>query len=82
MFQVEEISGLTQHLLQDCTSKDKFYKCPKCSEAIDKQDVHDCVNSKYIHIERFIEGTSSESQCSFHCAHMQMTMLCHSREHL
>ena len=34
VFQVVEIAGLTDHLLTECDQKDKFKKCPRCTEAI------------------------------------------------
>lgn len=36
--QVVEISGLTDHLLEECSAKNKYSKCRRCQEAIPKRD--------------------------------------------
>ena len=37
--QVIEISGVSEHLLTECESSDKFAQCPRCKEAIPKEDL-------------------------------------------
>ncbi|NXI45393.1 CE104 protein, partial [Galbula dea] len=44
--QVVEIAGLTEHLLTDCDKKDTFGKCPRCSEAVPKEDLPKHIKSK------------------------------------
>ena len=34
-----EISGVSEHLLTECESSDKFAQCPRCKEAIPKEDL-------------------------------------------
>ena len=36
--QVIEISGVTDHLLTECDSSDKFAQCPRCKEAVMQAD--------------------------------------------
>ncbi|XP_078616844.1 centrosomal protein of 104 kDa-like isoform X2 [Branchiostoma floridae x Branchiostoma japonicum] len=36
--QVVEIAGLTEHLLTECDQSDNFQQCPRCTEAIPKDD--------------------------------------------
>ncbi|NXI96060.1 CE104 protein, partial [Psophia crepitans] len=44
--QVVEIASLTEHLLTDCDKKDSFGKCPRCSEALPKDDLPKHIKSK------------------------------------
>ena len=39
--QVIEISGVSEHLLTECESSDKFAQCPRCKEAIPKEDLNE-----------------------------------------
>ncbi|XP_078696734.1 centrosomal protein of 104 kDa-like isoform X3 [Branchiostoma floridae x Branchiostoma belcheri] len=36
--QVVEIAGLTEHLLTECDQSDNFQQCPRCTEAIPKEE--------------------------------------------
>ncbi|XP_077314401.1 centrosomal protein of 104 kDa isoform X1 [Lithobates pipiens] len=44
--QVVEIASLTDHLLTECTHKDSFGKCQRCSEAISKDHLLEHVKAK------------------------------------
>ncbi|XP_071110039.1 centrosomal protein of 104 kDa-like isoform X6 [Haliotis cracherodii] len=44
--QVVEIASLTDHLLSECESKAMFSKCPRCSEAILKEEYDQHVQEK------------------------------------
>ncbi|XP_067659382.1 centrosomal protein of 104 kDa-like isoform X1 [Haliotis asinina] len=44
--QVVEIASLTDHLLSECESHEMFSKCPRCSEAILKEDYDQHVQEK------------------------------------
>ncbi|XP_018419582.1 PREDICTED: centrosomal protein of 104 kDa, partial [Nanorana parkeri] len=44
--QVVEIASLTSHLLTECSHKDSFGKCQRCSEAISKDHLLEHVKSK------------------------------------
>ncbi|KFO93218.1 Centrosomal protein of 104 kDa [Buceros rhinoceros silvestris] len=44
--QVVEISSLTEHLLTDCDKKDSFGKCPRCSEALPRDELPRHVKSR------------------------------------
>lgn len=44
--QVIEISGVSEHLLTECDSSDKFAQCPRCKEAVLKADLEDHFNEK------------------------------------
>ncbi|NWX12860.1 CE104 protein, partial [Aegotheles bennettii] len=44
--QVVEIASLTEHLLMDCDKKDNFGKCPRCSEALPKDELPKHIKSK------------------------------------
>ncbi|XP_040443217.1 centrosomal protein of 104 kDa isoform X1 [Falco naumanni] len=44
--QVVEIAGLTEHLLTDCDKKDSFRKCPRCTEALPKDELPKHIKSK------------------------------------
>ncbi|NXS83738.1 CE104 protein, partial [Erpornis zantholeuca] len=37
--QVLEIAGLTEHLLRDCDKRDSFGKCPRCREAVPRDEL-------------------------------------------
>lgn len=39
--QVTEISGVSEHLLTECDSSDKFAQCPRCKEAVLKADLEE-----------------------------------------
>ncbi|XP_069775157.1 centrosomal protein of 104 kDa isoform X2 [Narcine bancroftii] len=39
--QVVEIASLTEHSLTECDKKDSFGKCPRCGEAIAKEDLQE-----------------------------------------
>ncbi|XP_059807742.1 centrosomal protein of 104 kDa isoform X2 [Hypanus sabinus] len=44
--QVVEIASLTEHRLTECEKKDSFGKCPRCSEAIAKEDLQEHLKMK------------------------------------
>ncbi|MGH0143725.1 UNVERIFIED_CONTAM: hypothetical protein FKN15_000790 [Acipenser sinensis] len=44
--QVVEIASLMDHLLTECDKKDSFGKCPRCTEAIPKQELTEHVRAK------------------------------------
>ncbi|XP_067328917.1 centrosomal protein of 104 kDa isoform X1 [Anolis sagrei] len=44
--QVVEIASLTEHLLTECEKKDSFGKCPRCSEALPKDELPRHVKAK------------------------------------
>lgn len=44
--QVVEISSLTEHLLTECDRRDGFGKCPRCSEAIPKEELPGHIKTK------------------------------------
>ncbi|NXS58955.1 CE104 protein, partial [Brachypteracias leptosomus] len=44
--QVVEIASLTEHLLSSCEQKDSFGKCPRCGEAIPKEELPKHTKSK------------------------------------
>ncbi|XP_054250967.1 centrosomal protein of 104 kDa [Indicator indicator] len=44
--QVVEIASLTEHLLSDCDRRDSFGRCPRCSEAIPREDFPRHLRSK------------------------------------
>uniref|UniRef100_A0A8C6MW10 Centrosomal protein of 104 kDa n=1 Tax=Mus spicilegus TaxID=10103 RepID=A0A8C6MW10_MUSSI len=44
--QVVEISSLTEHLLTECDKRDGFGKCPRCSEAIPKEELPGHIKTK------------------------------------
>lgn len=41
-----EISSLTEHLLTECDKRDGFGKCPRCSEAIPKEELPGHIKTK------------------------------------
>ncbi|XP_036389975.1 centrosomal protein of 104 kDa [Megalops cyprinoides] len=43
--QVVEISSLNEHLLVECDSKDVFAKCPRCAEAVPREELAEHVRS-------------------------------------
>ncbi|NXH18786.1 CE104 protein, partial [Bucco capensis] len=44
--QVVEIASLTEHLLTDCKQKESFGQCPRCSEAIPREELPKHLKSK------------------------------------
>ncbi|NXM81163.1 CE104 protein, partial [Oenanthe oenanthe] len=44
--QMLEIASLTEHLLTDCDKKDSFGKCPRCKEAVLKDELPRHIKSK------------------------------------
>ncbi|NWH68872.1 CE104 protein, partial [Geococcyx californianus] len=44
--QVVEIASLTEHMLTDCDKKESFGKCPRCSEALLKDELPKHIKSK------------------------------------
>ncbi|XP_069466353.1 centrosomal protein of 104 kDa [Ambystoma mexicanum] len=44
--QVVEIASLTDHLLTECDGKDGFGKCPRCTEAVPKEELVGHIKSK------------------------------------
>lgn len=44
--QVVEISSLTEHLLTECDKRDGFGKCPRCSEAVPKEELPRHIKTK------------------------------------
>ncbi|XP_078498758.1 centrosomal protein of 104 kDa [Lissotriton helveticus] len=44
--QVVEIASLTDHLLTECDGKDGFGKCPRCTEAVAKEELSEHIKAK------------------------------------
>uniref|UniRef100_A0A8C5U9S9 Centrosomal protein of 104 kDa n=1 Tax=Malurus cyaneus samueli TaxID=2593467 RepID=A0A8C5U9S9_9PASS len=44
--QMLEIAGLTDHLLSDCDKRDSFVKCPRCREAVPRDELPRHTKSK------------------------------------
>ncbi|NWV09355.1 CE104 protein, partial [Ptilonorhynchus violaceus] len=44
--QVLEIAGLTEHLLNDCDKRDSLGKCPRCREAVPKDELPKHIRSR------------------------------------
>ncbi|NXO38656.1 CE104 protein, partial [Locustella ochotensis] len=47
--QMLEISSLTEHLLTDCDKKDSFGKCPRCREAVPRDELPRHIKSRICH---------------------------------
>ncbi|NWZ68015.1 CE104 protein, partial [Acrocephalus arundinaceus] len=47
--QMLEIATLTEHLLTDCDKKDNFGKCPRCREAVPKDELPRHIKSRICH---------------------------------
>ncbi|NXX28583.1 CE104 protein, partial [Nicator chloris] len=47
--QMLEIASLTEHLLTDCDKKDSFGKCPRCREAVPKDELPRHIKSRICH---------------------------------
>ena len=56
---MEEISGLTGHLLNDCNSKDLFQKCPRCTEAVLKTEFDEHLKAKLDNRELHLQSNLS-----------------------
>ena len=37
---------MSEHLLTECDSKEKFVQCPRCKEAVQKADLEEHIQSK------------------------------------
>ncbi|NXI28922.1 CE104 protein, partial [Sterrhoptilus dennistouni] len=47
--QMLEIASLTEHLLTDCDKRDNFGKCPRCREAVPREELPRHIKSKICH---------------------------------
>ncbi|NXO20105.1 CE104 protein, partial [Cisticola juncidis] len=47
--QMLEIASLTEHLLTDCDKRDSFGKCPRCREAVPKEELPRHIKSRICH---------------------------------
>ncbi|NXS00793.1 CE104 protein, partial [Oxylabes madagascariensis] len=47
--QMLEISSLTEHLLTDCDKRDSFGKCPRCREAVPRDELPRHIKSRICH---------------------------------
>ncbi|NXK63252.1 CE104 protein, partial [Sylvietta virens] len=47
--QMLEISSLTEHLLTDCDKRDSFGKCPRCREAVPRDELPRHIKSRMCH---------------------------------
>ncbi|XP_063273102.1 centrosomal protein of 104 kDa isoform X1 [Prinia subflava] len=47
--QMLEIASLTEHLLSDCDKRDSFGKCPRCREAVPKDELPRHIKSRICH---------------------------------
>ncbi|NXR38808.1 CE104 protein, partial [Zosterops hypoxanthus] len=47
--QMLEIASLTEHLLTDCDKRDNFGKCPRCREAVPREELPRHIKSKFCH---------------------------------
>ncbi|NXQ28602.1 CE104 protein, partial [Alaudala cheleensis] len=45
--QMLEISSLTEHLLTDCDKRDSFGKCPRCREAVPREELPRHIKSRF-----------------------------------
>ncbi|NXD25696.1 CE104 protein, partial [Spelaeornis formosus] len=62
--QMLEVAGLTEHLLDDCDKRDSFGKCPRCREAVPRDELPR-------HIKSRICNPAKPENVSNHCP------LCH-----
>lgn len=46
VLQMLEIASLTEHLLTDCDNKDSFGKCPRCREAVPRDELPRHIKSR------------------------------------
>ncbi|RMB91664.1 hypothetical protein DUI87_31894 [Hirundo rustica rustica] len=49
VLQMLEIASLTEHLLSDCDQRDSFGKCPRCREAVPRDELPRHIKSRICH---------------------------------